>query len=255
MKADRAAAPDQPFAWDGFAAYLFDIDGTLLNSRDAVHYNAFHSALREVFGTERRIDEVPVHGNTDIGILRAVTQLAGVGDEEFLTKLPRALAQMQQSVTRDRAQMRPELCPAVLELLAMLKQRGALLGIVSGGCEPIPWIKLEAAGLRDFFSFGAFCHADCSSRAEIFRAGAALAQSALASAKKHPAASPAPKYVSGICVLGDTPADISAARAAGLPVIAVATGIYNQEQLSRERPDLSLGCCAELFSQASAIQG
>ena len=40
------------FRWNGFAAYLFDIDGTLLNSRDGVHYNAFHSALRETFATD-----------------------------------------------------------------------------------------------------------------------------------------------------------------------------------------------------------
>ena len=31
-----AIEPD--FAWDGQDAYLFDIDGTLLRSRDRVHY-------------------------------------------------------------------------------------------------------------------------------------------------------------------------------------------------------------------------
>jgi hypothetical protein len=58
------------FDWRRFDAYLFDIDGTLLNAQGGVHYNSFHTALREVYGCEGRIDEVPVHGNTDIGILR-----------------------------------------------------------------------------------------------------------------------------------------------------------------------------------------
>ena len=64
-------------------AYLFDIDGTLLNSRDGVHYHAFHAAVREVYGIDSSIDGVPVHGNTDLGILRAVARRAGLSDTEF----------------------------------------------------------------------------------------------------------------------------------------------------------------------------
>ena len=55
------------FDWWNFDAYLFDIDGTLVNAHGRVHYNSFHTALREVSGCEGRIDSVPVHGNTDIG--------------------------------------------------------------------------------------------------------------------------------------------------------------------------------------------
>ena len=231
------------FRWDRFAAYLFDIDGTLLNSRDGVHYNAFHSALREVFATEERIDNVAVHGNTDVGILRAVTERAGIGEEEFRRKLPSAIAHLEQHANADRSAMRPEICLGIADLLQALKRRGALLGVVSGNFEPIGWAKLEAAGLRGYFSFGAFCQQDCASRAEIFRAGAAQARALLEGPDRD------------ICVVGDTPADIAAARAASLPVIAVATGIYNQQQLQREQPDLCLGCCAELFSPATGAHG
>ncbi len=31
--------------WDAYDAYLFDIDGTLMNCTDAVHYFAFCEAL------------------------------------------------------------------------------------------------------------------------------------------------------------------------------------------------------------------
>src|SRR5690349_15360578 len=64
------------FDWTAFDCYLFDIDGTLLNSRDAVHYHAFHRAVQTVFGLDFRLDGVPVHGNTDVGILRAYFEQA-----------------------------------------------------------------------------------------------------------------------------------------------------------------------------------
>ena len=77
VSAESTGAPSssvtyiQPgFDWTAFDCYLFDIDGTLLNSRDAVHYYAFHRAVQTVFGLDFRLDGVPVHGNTDVGILR-----------------------------------------------------------------------------------------------------------------------------------------------------------------------------------------
>ena len=54
-------------AWATADAYLFDIDGTLLNTRDGVHYYAFRNALRQLFNVDGTIDGVPVHGNTDPG--------------------------------------------------------------------------------------------------------------------------------------------------------------------------------------------
>ena len=42
-----ATGLENTFRWDAADAYLFDIDGTLLNSRDGVHYNAFHNAVRQ----------------------------------------------------------------------------------------------------------------------------------------------------------------------------------------------------------------
>jgi hypothetical protein len=55
------------FFWDRADAYLFDIDGTLVRSRDTVHYFAFQYAMRQVFGLQATIDNVPVQGNTDVG--------------------------------------------------------------------------------------------------------------------------------------------------------------------------------------------
>src|SRR6185437_8069199 len=82
------------FDWTAFDAYLFDIDGTLLNSRDAVHYHAFHHAVKDTFGLDLCLDGVPVHGSTDIGILRAYMETVGVPEREWLPKVPEVVARM-----------------------------------------------------------------------------------------------------------------------------------------------------------------
>jgi phosphoglycolate phosphatase len=221
-------------SWIEADAYLFDIDGTLLNSGDGVHYTAFHQALEQVYGCHARINHVPVHGNTDVGILRAVTGGAGVPARMFETKLPLAVEHMQAWVRSHAADLRPQLCPSVFELLSRLQRRGKLLGIVSGNLESIGWMKLEAAGIRDFFRFGSFSGAR-EHRVEIFREGVEGARQLLGAGVR-------------VCLVGDTPSDIAAAQQLGIPVLAVATGIYPHVELEALHPDLCVSCCTDLLS-------
>ncbi len=223
-----------PFRWSAADAYLFDIDGTLLNSRDGVHYYAFHNAMRRVFGISSKIDGVPVHGNTDIGIIRAVLAREGVEEQEFLAKLPRVIEDMCAEVAENRAGLRPELCPSILELIESLHANGKLLGIVSGNLERIGWLKLEAAGLRKYFAFGSF--SDCQEkREEIFRTGIAEARRRLGGEAV-------------VYIVGDTPSDIAAARSVGVPIVAIATGIFRPEELARHTPDACFSCCTDLLA-------
>ena len=122
----------QNFDWSAAHAYLFDIDGTLLNSRDAVHYHAFHRAVAQVFGLNFHFDGVPVHGNTDVGILRAYLENAGVPEHDWGPRLPEVLELMSAEVERNSAELRPEICPSVVELIQQLSARDmALLGFGS----------------------------------------------------------------------------------------------------------------------------
>ena len=41
---EARVAIEPGFAWDGQDAYLFDIDGTLLRSRDRVHFDSVATA-------------------------------------------------------------------------------------------------------------------------------------------------------------------------------------------------------------------
>jgi phosphoglycolate phosphatase-like HAD superfamily hydrolase len=223
-----------PFRWSEFDAYLFDIDGTLLNSRDGVHYYAFRNALRALFGIDGTIDGVPVHGNTDLGILRAVLERAGISGAEFEHKLPDLVRHMCEEVQANAADIRVELCPSIRDLLELLYHHGKLLGVVSGNLEAIGWAKLEVAGLRHYFSFGSFSD-ERESREHIFRHGLGEVRQRVG---EH----------ASVCIVGDTPSDIAAARAVKAPIISVATGIFAQEQLAALNPDLCVGCCSELLT-------
>src|SRR5438128_4086364 len=73
-------------------AYIFDIDGTLLVTKDLVHWNALHQAMLEAYGVEATIDGIPYHGKTDLSILRAALERAGIQKQHFEAALPKALA-------------------------------------------------------------------------------------------------------------------------------------------------------------------
>jgi phosphoglycolate phosphatase len=222
------------FQWDVADAYLFDIDGTLLNSRDAVHYFAFIHAAQQVLGVEVRMEGVPVHGQTDVGIVRDVLRRSKVRDAIIDAHLSQIFETMCAEVERNREQLRPEVCPSIPQLIDHLRARGKLLGAASGNLECIGWRKLERAGLKEMFAFGSFSWPR-ETRAEIFEHGVELARGILG-----PSAS--------VCVIGDTPSDIQAARTVGIPVIALATGIFPLDELRSCAPEACLPCATDLLS-------
>jgi len=221
------------FDWTAADAYLFDIDGTLLNSRDGVHYHAFHGAVAQVFGLEFRVDGVPVHGNTDVGILRAYLEAANVPESQWRPRLPEVLELMSAEVERNAADLRPEVCPAVVDLIERLAREGKLLGVASGNLDRVGWAKLRACGLRDHFPFGAFS-GELEKRDDVIAYGIRQAREIRGESAT-------------VCVVGDTPADIRSAHANGIPVLAVATGIYSVEELLAYDPEMCVGCCEDLL--------
>jgi phosphoglycolate phosphatase len=221
------------FEWQSAAAYLFDIDGTLLNSRDAVHYFAFRNAMRQVLDLDASIEGVPVHGNTDIGILRAVLRREGLSDARIDDSLPEIIDRMCAEVQRNHEQLDPELCPSILQLVKRLHESGKVLGVVSGNLQTIGWLKLEKAGLKPMFSFASFS-GERELRVDIFRHGLKQAREIVGEEET-------------IFFVGDTPSDIEAARATGTPVIALATGIYSFPDLLACGPDACLACATDLL--------
>lgn len=243
MTDDRWAHPEsssvtlkaEPFHWMAVDAYLFDIDGTLLNATGLVHYQALNRAMAVAYGSNTTIDGVLYHGKTDVGILRAALERVGITGAEFESRLPQALEIVRQEVKANAATLAPKLCTGIPQVLGKLQRAGKVLGVASGNLEVVGWHKVEAAGLRQFFSFG--CFADhCEMREQVFR-------NAIEEARRR--VGPEVR----ICFVGDTPSDIQAARHVGAQVIAVGTGIYKVDELSTYGPDVCVESCVDLLER------
>jgi len=228
------AIPLNGFRWMDADAYLFDIDGTLLVTRDLVHRNALHRAMRDVYGVDTTIDGIAYHGKTDLGILRAALDRMGISGKVFEAKLSAALDVVCLDVATNANRIVANACDGIAEVLAQLKASGKLLGVASGNLEAVGWHKVEAAGLRRFFSFG--CFSDRSElRVDIFRLGVAEAQRRLGTNAV-------------VCFIGDTPEDIRAARGVSAQVVAVCTGIFKNDELACHAPDACVSSCLELLA-------
>jgi phosphoglycolate phosphatase len=228
------------FVWDGQDAYLFDIDGTLLRSRDRVHFDSVARGVKRVTGFEISLDGISIHGNTDTGILREACTGAGIAPDILEPQVAAILEAMCASVAERRHELDPIVMPGVPNALRHLAGRGALLGVATGNLEVIGWIKIETAGLREWFHFGGFSD-HFSVRSELIEHAAHKAR-ALAGDK------------ASVCVVGDTPRDIEAARANNLQVIAVATGHFDFDALRALEPDVCATSLADLMAATRAEQ-
>ena len=226
------------FSWDAQDAYLFDIDGTLLRSLDRIHFNSFASSIRQVTGWEAPLAGVSIHGSTDTMILLDACRQAGLTPEIIEPRFEEILEAMRQTVAAERDKMDLLLMPYVKETLTYLREKGARLGVASGNLESIGWVKIEEAGLRDFFEFGGFSD-HFPIRGELIAHAAKIAREI---------AGP----LATVCVVGDTPRDIQAAHANSLPVIAVATGHYGFDALLEHGPEVCASLLAELLAHQAA---
>jgi phosphoglycolate phosphatase-like HAD superfamily hydrolase len=227
---------DKAFDWRAFDAYLFDIDGTLLNSRDCVHYEAFLKAMHAMYGRQFSLEGITLHGSTDPVILLEAMVRSGMSPTEGRAALPEAVERMCAEVEARSSELRPELCPYVPRLLDELDAARKLMALASGNVERIGWAKVRAAGIHQYFRFGSFADMR-ETRTDIFRWGANEARRLLGNDAR-------------VCFVGDTPSDVQAAHACQLPVIAVATGIFTAERLSQEDPELCIPACEVLLRSA-----
>jgi len=216
-------------------AYVFDIDGTLLVTRDLVHWNALYKAMLEAYGVDTTIEGIPYHGKTDIGILRAALERCVVTGPRFEEGLPVALAIICREVAAHTSEICAGACTGIPELLSELQQSGKLLAIASGNLESVGWHKVTAANVRQFFSFGSF--GDCrEARADIFDHAKSEVQRRIGGNAR-------------VCFVGDTPEDVRSARKVGSQVIAVATGTFGFQELNELGPDACCQSCAELLGK------
>jgi len=105
------------------------------------------------------------------------------------------------------------------------KETNLLVGLATGNLEPAAWLKLKRGGIRQYFQFGGF-GSDSRDRTELTRIAVERG--------RETASGTIP--CEHIYVIGDTPYDIRAAKALGLKMIAVATGIHKRAELLAHAP-------------------
>lgn len=218
----------------GSAVVLFDIDGTLLRRSGPAHRQALVDAVRRVAGVETTTEHIPVQGMLDRDILSWMLRDAGIAEARIRRLMPDLVHTAQNLYVRRCPDLRARVCPGVRRLLGLLERRQVPLGLVTGNLTRIGWKKMERAGLKPYFSFGAF--------AELGKTRADLVRLALRHARDR-------GWLNGntcVSLIGDHPNDIRAARENGIRAVSVATGLSPVEELSAHSPDVLVNDLKEL---------
>jgi phosphoglycolate phosphatase-like HAD superfamily hydrolase len=220
------------------ALALFDIDGTLIRRAGPHHKEVLVDAVRAVTGLASTTDDVPVHGMLDLDILGIMLERAGLGPRAARRALPAIVEKAQGLYQRRCPDLRKRVCPGARMVLWRLFRRGVPAGLVTGNLTRIGWKKMERAGLKRYFRFGAF--------AERAKDRAGLVRLAILEARRHGWIARDAR----VSLVGDHPNDILAARANGVQSIAVATGLSSAEELAAHAPDLLLADLRSLRLEA-----
>jgi phosphoglycolate phosphatase-like HAD superfamily hydrolase len=205
---------------------LFDIDGTLLRRAGPHHREALEEAVWRTARLRASTSHIPVQGMLDGDILRWMLKDAGAGSAQIRELLPLVMRKAQALYVRRCPDLRRRVCPGVRRFLARLARMGAPMGLVTGNLSRIGWMKMERAGLKRHFRFGAFAESG-STRAQLARLAVLEARRKGWIDRGSP-----------VALVGDHPNDISAARANGLRAVAVATGVVAYDELRACVPDV-----------------
>ncbi|HZT30257.1 MAG TPA: HAD family hydrolase [Bryobacteraceae bacterium] len=216
------------------ALALFDIDGTLVRRSGPHHREVLVDAVRRVTGLETTTDGIPVHGMLDPDILTAMMQAVGAPRAVIRRAMPEIVTRAQNLYVRRVPDLQEKTCPGVPEVLEKIRSRGLLLGLVTGNLTRIGWKKLEKAGLKRYFRFGAFGEM-APDRSGLVRIAVRRARAEGWIGKRAP-----------VAMIGDAPSDVIAAKANRVKAIAVATGLSPAEELRGYGPDILLGNLTEL---------
>lgn len=210
---------------------LFDVDGTLIESRGAGRV-ALRSAMLDVYGLTGPIDDHDFRGKTDPWIVRDLLRSCGWADEEIDARLSEVwepyLRYLDDALAAEAT--RPSPCLGVPELLGRLSADGRYeLALLTGNVEAGAVRKLQAAGISHRFGAGAF-GSDSEHRADLPPIAVARAARRMGLSFR----------VEDAIVVGDTPEDVLCARANHARVLAVATGGFDADDLRSHDPDIVL---------------
>jgi phosphoglycolate phosphatase-like HAD superfamily hydrolase len=208
--------------------YLFDIDGTLLRGRGSGS-RTFEAVFAEHHGIPRGCDGMRFGGKTDPALIDEMF-VARLGRPATARERARFLDAYLERLPAEIARTGLEVLEGVGPALSWLAARPeVVLGVATGNVRAGAEAKLAATGLTNYFVLGGY---GCDSHVRAELVAAAIKRGRQRSS------------IDAVIVVGDTVHDISAARACGAVVCAVATGSNTAEELAHA--DVVFASLAEL---------
>jgi HAD superfamily hydrolase (TIGR01509 family) len=214
-------------------AVMFDMDGTLVNSRAALE-RSYHDASTQVLGAPRP---------TDAGEMEEILKLRGseafpriVGDDPDTLEAFRTAFQAAYAAHGAVA----EGFPGLTDALERLTEMGVALGIATSKARARLDLDLERLGIADYFAF-------------------------TVSGDEVPHGKPAPDPIIAVAAglgvapenglyVGDGENDIIAAHAAGMRAVGVGFG-FHPEACRAENPEHFVDSYAELVDLVESLRG
>lgn len=217
---------------------LWDIDGTLIYNT-AQAGSLYLDSIEQVTGVRPTVRVTDPHGMTEGQLLTEILLANGLD----AGRLPAVLVRLDElSRQQHESGWTREACAGASEAIAAIAGHGWTNGLLTGNGRNRARYKLLAAGIdvEQFDWEHSFFGAESPTRHHL----TASVRKALGD--------------SAAIIIGDTPKDGEAADSAGIPFIAVATGVYSAEELAETSalvvvPDLVSGLDAVIAAIESAL--
>lgn len=218
-----------------FKGVILDVDGTLVLSND-VHAQAWVEAFAK-FGYQVKYDQV--------------RPLIGMGGDQIIPKFAPGLSDSEgkgKEITDYRKELVldkfvPQMSPAngAREMVLKLQEQGKRLVIATSASSKVLTSLLKVAKVDDILSQD---DATSSNDAENSKPAPDIVQAALDKFDMQP---------NEIVMIGDTPYDIEAANKAGVEVIAVRSGGFDDAQLKNASRGASSPGLIAIYNDAADL--